>query len=229
MTPTTTSSTTPADTHPAARIRTLLTCGSAAGPLYIATVALQALTREGFDIRRHAASLLSNGDLGWIQIANFVVAGLLTIAGAGGLLRSGHGGTWGPRLIAVYGASLIAAGAFVADPALGFPAGTPDGPPATVSWHGIAHFAAGGVGFLCLIAACLVLARRFGTDGHRRWAAFSALTGVVYLVAFAGIASGQQRPGLNVAFTVAVVLGWVWLSALCARLRRQTGPDQRTR
>jgi hypothetical protein len=42
----------------------------------------QMLVRHGFDIRRHALSLLTNGDLGWIQILNFVLPGLLVIAGA---------------------------------------------------------------------------------------------------------------------------------------------------
>ena len=211
------------DSARANRAGTLLGCGIAAGPVYIATVGLQALVRDGFDIRRHAASLLSNGDLGWIQITNFVVAGLLTVAAAIGVrrvLRTGRGGTWGPRLVGLYGAGLIAAGVFVADPAFGFPVGTPDGPPATVSWHGMAHLVAGGVGFLGLIAACLVFARRFAAEGRRPWAACSAATGLLYLIAFAGIASGQQHAALNVGFAVAVVLGWTWLSALSALLRR---------
>ena len=37
-------------------------------------------------------------------------------------------------------------------------------------------------------------------------------TGVVFLVAFAGIASGAASPLVNLAFTAAVVLTWAWLS-----------------
>jgi len=232
MTHTTTLATAPSTSGRAGTIRTLLGCGVAAGPLYVTVVALQALLRDGFDIRRHAASLLSNGDLGWIQIANFLLTGALTIAAAVGIrraLRSRPGGTWGPRLLGLYGAGLIAAGTFVADPAFGFPAGTPDGPPATVTWHGVAHFGAAGVGFLGLIAACFVFARSFAAAGRRGWAAFSAATGAVYLVAFAGIASGQQIAALNVAFGVAVVLAWAWLSALSARLFRDAGHSGRGR
>jgi hypothetical protein len=229
MTHITTPSTRPAS-GPDSRIRTLLSCGIGAGPLYIAVVALQALTRDGFDIRRHAASLLSNGDLGWIQIANFVVTGLLTIAAAIGIrrvLRSQPGGTWGPRLIGVYGTGLVAAGVFVADPAFGFPVGTPEGPPAAVSWHGVAHFVVAAVGFFALIAACFVFARRFAASGQRRWTVYSAGTGVLYLGAFAGVASGQQIAALNVALAVAVVLGWSWISALSALLRRDGGLQAR--
>jgi hypothetical membrane protein len=61
--------------------RALLACGIVAGPLYIVLGLIQILIRPGYDITRHDLSLMSNGDLGWIQIANFLVTGLLTIAG----------------------------------------------------------------------------------------------------------------------------------------------------
>jgi hypothetical protein len=38
--------------------------------LYIAVVLIQALTRDGFDLTRHPARLLSNGDVGWVQITS---------------------------------------------------------------------------------------------------------------------------------------------------------------
>src|SRR5262249_14340506 len=65
----------------------LLTCGVVAGPLYLAVVLLQALTRTGFDLKRHPLSSLSLGHLGWIQIVNFVVTGLLVLACAAGMRR----------------------------------------------------------------------------------------------------------------------------------------------
>src|SRR5258706_13187457 len=98
--------------------RALLTCGVLAGPLYIVVGAAQMLIRPGFDPTRHDLSLMSNGSLGWIQITNFIVTGLLTVAGAAGMRRAlpaGHGRTWGPLLLAIYGLGLIGAGLFVAD------------------------------------------------------------------------------------------------------------------
>src|SRR5262245_49304406 len=159
----------------------LLTCGVIAGPLYIAVGVTQMFIRPGFDIRRHALSLLSNGDLGWIQIANFIVTGLLVIAGALGMrrgLRGSLGGAWGPLLLGRYGLGLVGAGFFNADPALGFPPGTPEDATA-ISWHGLMHFVAGGIGFLGLIAACFVFARRFAALKQPGWAAYSAATGVI--------------------------------------------------
>ena len=202
--------------------RTLLAWGAFAGPLYVLVGFGQAFTREGFDLRRHALSLLSNGDLGWIQIANFLVSGALTIAVAIGIrqtLRGRPAGTWGPWLVGIYGACLIAAGIFVADPAFGFPPGTPDGPPTAWSWHSTLHFASAGVGFLALIAACFVFVRAFAGRGERGWAAFSALTGVAFLAAFAALASGGGNESLSLAFAAAVVLVWAWMTLLAFRLR----------
>ena len=206
--------------RPAARSRrALLACAAAAGPLYVASGLTQALTREGFDLTRHPLSLLSNGALGWIHITTFLVAGLLTIAGAAGL-RGHLGSRWAPRLVALYGIGLIGAGVFVADPMDGVPVVTPPGPPEVVTWHGMLHFRTGGVGFLGLIGACLVFARRYARAGRRGWAVYSAVTGVLFTAAFVGIASGSASPVLNVSFGVAVVLGWTWLTVVALDARR---------
>lgn len=209
---------------PAVRVtRSLLGYGVIAGPLYVLVSLAQTLTRDGFDLSRHQWSLLSNGDLGWIQITNFVVTGLMIIAFAVGLrrvLRPGLGATWAPRLVGVYGASLIAAGAFRADPALGFPVGAPE-EVTEVSWHGILHFAAAGVGFGCLIAACFVLARRFSAEGRRGWALSGRVTGVLFLAGFIGVAAGAGSVGTNVAFVAAIVIVWAWISALSVHLYRR--------
>jgi hypothetical protein len=203
--------------------KTLLAYGVIAGPLYILVSVTQALTRDGFDLAHHEWSLLANGALGWIQITNLVVTGLMTVALAVGLrraLRPGRGGTWTPRLVGAYGVGLVGAGVFRADPALGFPPGTPQGA-AEVTWHGMLHFVSAGIGFVCLIAACLVIARRFAAEGRRGWARFSRATGVLFMAGFVGVASGGGSAGINLAFTVAVVLAWAWVSALAVHLYRR--------
>lgn len=199
--------------------RTYLTLGASAGPIYVVVATVQALTRTGFDIRRHPVSVLANGPLGWIQIANFVVTGLLVIAAAAGLRRARQAG-WGPRLLGVYGVGLVLAGVFVADPVNGFPVGAAAPPAGTISAGGLGHMVAGGLGFLAFVAACLVFARRFAHEGRRAWAAGSAATGIVFLGAFMGIASGVQNPAINLTFTAAVVIAWAWLTALTVSVRR---------
>jgi hypothetical protein len=205
--------------------RGLLACAIAAGPLYIVVGSIEALTRPGFDPTREDLSLLSNGAFGWVHIALLVVTGLLTIAGGVGMRRAlagGRGALWGPLLVGLYGVGLIGAGIFIADPARGFPPGTPADAHA-VSWHGLMHFISGGVGFLGLIAACMVFARRFVALKQKGWATYSVLTGVLFFAAFVGIASGSQQGGsilvvVTLAFTVAVILGWAWISAIAAGL-----------
>ncbi|WET78151.1 hypothetical protein P3102_29400 [Amycolatopsis sp. QT-25] len=44
--------------------RAWLACGAASGPLYFLTTLTQAAVRDGFDVTKHPASLLSNGDAG---------------------------------------------------------------------------------------------------------------------------------------------------------------------
>lgn len=205
--------------------RVLLSCGIVAGPLYVIMGVIEILTRPGFDPTRHDLSLMSNGDWGWVHISLLILTGLLTIAGAVGMRRVLHGtrgGTWGPLLLSVYGLGLIGAGFFIADPAHGFPPGTPANAHA-VSWHGLLHFISGGIGFLGLIAACFVFARRFATQRQRGWVVYSVATGVIYLAAFIGIAVGSNAVGVIttvviLAFSVAVVLGWAWISVLAAKL-----------
>lgn len=204
-------------TLPATRIstRALLTGGAVAGPLYVAIWLIQAFTRNGFDITRHPASLLANGGPGWIQTANFIVNGLLCIGAAVGLRRttSGRGRVWGPRLVAAYGFGLLLAAAFPADPAAGFPVGTP-ADYAEISTRGMGHFVAGTIGFSGLIAACLVFAAHYRDLGRRTLARFSTVTGILFFTAFAGLTAGAGSRPTIIAFDLAVILGWTWLSTI---------------
>ena len=182
----------------------------------------QALTRDGFDLSRHQWSLLANGTGGWIQITNFIASGLMLLALAVGVRRAlghGRGAKWAPRLIGVFGLSLVIAAVFRADPALGFPAGTPEGA-ASVSVNGVVHFAAAGIGFACVAAACFVLARRYTVDGRGAWARYSRATGVVFLAGFACVASGGGSAVANLLFTAAVILVFTWTTAVSLDLSR---------
>lgn len=204
--------------------RSLLGYGVLAGPFYVVASLIEATTRSGFDLTRHSWSLLENGSLGWIHRLVLGLAGLMVLAAAVGLwrvLRGGVGARAVPILVGGYGAGMVAAGIFTADPTDGFPPGTPAGQ-GTVSWHGLLHLASGGVGFLCLVAACMVLARRFAKAGEGRWSAVTAVVGVVFLAAFVGIASGGASRALVIAFTVAILITWTWFSTLHVRLYRDT-------
>lgn len=204
--------------------KSLLGYGVLAGPFYVIVVLVQALIRPGFSLAHDDASLLSNGSLGWIQIANFVVTGLMVIACAVGLRRalaSGRASVWGPILLGVYGLGLICAGIFVADPMYGFPPGSAAGRPTVITGHGMLHIVAAGIAFLCLVAACFVFSRRFAAEHRRGWTWFSRATGVAFLAAFAGLASGSNSPVVVLAFWAALILAWAWLGALAVHMYRR--------
>ncbi len=202
--------------------RSLLGYGVLAGPVYVVAALVQGLTRQGFDLLHEDVSLLSNGSLGWIQISNFILTGTFVILAAAGMARALHGrSTWGPRLLAAFGAGLIAAGIFVADPMNGFPVGTPAGRPVTISSHGMLHIAAAGIGFLCLVAACVVLARMFGRERRRSLMVYSLLTGIVFLLGFAGVASGSTSAAVVLGFWVGVVVAFSWIAAVSVHLYRR--------
>lgn len=198
--------------------RTMLAAGAVAGPLFLATVAAQMLLRDGFDITHHPISLLSLGDAGWVQIANFVVAGVLVIALAGGLRRvltSGRGSTWVPRLVGLHGVGLVAGGVFVADPGLGFPPGTPDSIPDSLTWHGTIHAVAPPLAFVALVGAAILMALRYRRQGRRGWARYTTVSAAACLLlpAWPDLDSASWRLALG------LVVGFAWVTAMALRER----------
>jgi Protein of unknown function (DUF998) len=167
--------------------RRLVAAGTLAAPLLVITWAIQAITRDGYDLTRHPMSLLALGSGGFVQIANFVVTGLLVIALGRGvrlLYRDGIGRTWVPRLIQLAGIGLVISGVFTTDPGAGFPEGAPEGMP-DFSVHGILH----EVGFVIVIvswtATLIILYRRFRREGNRPLVLATIGTFLVVLLLFA--------------------------------------------
>jgi hypothetical protein len=221
--------------RPTRRPNRLLITGLVAGPLFVVTFLVAGAFRAGYDPMRHPVSSLALGPAGWIQTANFLVAGALTLAFAVGLRRSlkpGPGATAGPVLIAVWAVSLLGAGVFVTDPVSGYPRGTP-AVPEPPSWHGIVHDLVFSLpGFACFAAAMLVFAYAFARRRAPWWAVYSALSGCAFVVLFFLTNAGfSQNPhwvataGLTQRLTVGV--GWLWLTLLAVHRMSQdrAAPD----
>lgn len=200
----------------------LLWCGAAAGPLYLVIGFVHASLRPGFDMTRHALSLLSLGDLGWIQIANFIGTGTLVMLGAVGarrVLHAGRGRTWVPILLGAWGMALVASGVFVADPSPDFPPGhaqTTNG----FSTTGLLHFVSGAIGFYALAGAALVLARRYWAEDRKGRSLYSAASATGFLLAFGAIASGEPSVAVMLTFYAAVAWIWLWHTTVFVDLRR---------
>jgi hypothetical protein len=204
--------------------RNLLRCGLAAGPLFIAASLTQAFTRQGFDLARHPISLLSLGAPGWVQIANFVVCGILYTFGAVGLrqaLGQSRGGTWGPLLVGVTGVGLIIAGVFTADPGAGFPPGAPAGAP-TMSWHGLLHELGFLLTFVAAIGASVVLARRYAAQRRRGWMVAALFTPVAALV----VAGWPDVDTLSVRLVITTAILFGFVTAVFAEVLTQGWIDQ---
>ena len=207
----------------AAVTRSLLGYGVLVGPFYLVVALTQAFLRDGFDLGRHALSLLANGPGGWVQTANFVLSGLMVLAAAVGFKR-----VLGPKSRAVrwflgaFGASMIVAAVFPADPVDGFPIGTPEGFPASISTTGLVHFAAGALGFIALAISCFFAASAMSRRKAPSFARLSFLSGLAVVLGFFG---GLAFPGGGIlGIWLAVLVGWTWLAVMSLHLYR-VAPD----
>jgi len=176
----------------------MVRAGIVAGPLYVVVSLIEVVSRDGFDPRRHAWSQLANGDGGWVHSATLIVSGLLIVLAA---YRWGRGRAF----LAVYGVSLVVAGVFKADPGRGFPPGTPENVPLSTS--GLIHFAAGGVGFVCLVVAC--------------WRAGSRVVGILFALAYVALVAGGGAAWSLLIFTAAVIMVSVWITVKSLQFAKQ--------
>jgi hypothetical protein len=209
--------------------RGLLCCGVAAGPVFVAVFLLEGAVREGYRPLRHPVSSLALGPRGWIQAANFTVAGTLFLAGAAGLAGTGDAvasSQPAPALIGAAGAGLIASAVFTTDPVSGYPPGTLDAL-TRPSRAGIAHNLAAVPVFLGVPAAALTCGWRSWRAGQRSFGLYCAGSGVAMLTSMvlAGAGFGQSprfvsRGGLFQR--VSIITGFGWLSVLSARALART-------
>ena len=231
-----TMSTPEVSSEPADRIATdVLLWGGVAGAVGFTVVFLvEGAVRNGYDPVRLAVSYLSLGDGGWVQVATFIVTGILVLGFAVGVRRAllgGLGATGVPVAIALAGAGLVIAGVFSTMPAFGYPPGTPDGFPSEIPATAYLHVLGALLLFGGLVAAPLLLARRLRADGARGAALGSVATAVVVLVFFgASSADPSGAPFFPTAAgllqRVAIVAGLGWLAWLgLSLLGRRAGPS----
>ena len=207
--------------------KSLLTAGIVAGPFWVILSFAQAFTRKGFDWVRHPASLLSRGDLGWLEVTAFVLAGVLYIASALGLKRAlqGIGRTWAPIMLGIFGIGMIIGGVFRADPALGFPPGTPLGIPATVSISSQIHGFAPILAFIALTMCFFILARRFFKQGKKVVAWLSILIGIGAIVAsnIPAMTADMKAGIFNfVPLWIGASVAFLWVSVLLTVIKKET-------
>ena len=206
-------------------VRNLLVCGVVGPLLFIVVFLIEGATRPGYSAWHNFVSSLSLGDLGWIQVLNFIVSGTLILCFAIGLrqaLHSGRGAMLAPVLLAIFAIGLIVAGVFVTDPSLGYPPGAA----LSKTMHGTIHGLAGLIVFNVLALACLVMGWRFVRErGMKGWAIYSFASGIlVWIFFYASTAmSAMDELGtmpdapVGLLQRIAIVVGWVWIALLAYR------------
>lgn len=188
----------------AAVTRSMLGWGVVAGPFYLIFGLTLALTRQGFDLTRDALSLLLIGNLGWLQWLNLVLAGLMTIVSAIGLLRTPKWSRTAGALVGVYGVCLVLSAIFPPDATEHFP---PDAGGGEFTTIGLLHFVFGGVGFVS-VAVATIIAGSWLNKRHERGALWSRIAGAVIVVAFIAGGALSQRPGGVGLIWITVLVTW---------------------
>jgi hypothetical membrane protein len=209
--------------------RVLILGGVVGPPLFVLVFLVEGAMRPGYDPVRLPLSLLALTGRGWVQTANFLLCGVLSVGLAWGLGMRPDSSRPLPRLgrilIALFGLGLIAAGVFPTGPGGGYPPGV-RGSSSDVTAHDVATL----VVFASLALAALVAARTGVRSGDRGWAATSAIAGVVLVVGFALMvvafsSRSELSPIGGLIQRLTVIVGWGWLMALA--LREAGGPGWR--
>jgi len=203
-------------------MRNLLYAGVVGPVLFIAAFLVEGFMRPGYSQWRNFVSQLATGEGGWVQVANFVVLGILLLLFSLGLrhaLRGSRGSIGAPILLAIVALATLGAGIFTTDPALGYPPGEPT----VQTARGLIHAVAGLFVFTVLPAAAFVMAWHFAAAPRSRpWVVYSILVGVVILVFFVlGIAaSDMEQSGTwanaptGIIQRIAIIAGWTWTAAV---------------
>jgi hypothetical protein len=208
------------------------------GPLlFVLTFSVEGWLRPEYHPLGMYISALSLGPRGWIQIANFMLFGVLLFAFSRATaveFADGIASRAGPRLL-----ELIAIGLFVSGPLVMDPMSTP---PRSMSPHGIAHQVFGAIVFALMPVTCVVFARRFRVDPAWRWfrpwtlaAAMMIVVGIVLLkIAQRGL---PPNPPSSLTLWIGLVQRWTavtfftWVVAFAAAIERltQTRDREKTR
>ena len=199
--------------------------GILAPALFVTTFMLEGWLRPGYQPLSTFVSALSLGPRGWIQIANFIIFGVLflvftRIVAAG--FQSGIASRAGLILLTIIASCYLLSGPFVMDPM-----GTPL---SQATLHGTLHGIFGAIVFTLMPITCFVYLRRFHSDP--KWKSMQWWTLALGTISAAGVillTIATKVPDQQNMFTdwlgliqrTAIVPFMVWLFIFALGLRKQ--------
>jgi hypothetical protein len=133
-------------------------------------------------------------------------------------------------VLTVTAVGMLAAGVFVADPGLAYPAGAPDALPlGTGTWHGQLHALAGFTVFFSLPLACGLMAAWFGRQrAERKWMLYTLVTLALGFTAFMASNITAMHGGPAGLFQrMSIIAYFTWLSLVAPHLERARPGSQR--
>lgn len=199
------------------KVGRLAAWGGVAGPLvFTAAWVVGSLRQAGLSPGEVQLSGLAADDASdpQVMIAGFAVLGACSVAFGAALRREVGHETTGPWLVMVGGGALIAAGVFRRDHMLLIVPGF-----SGESWHNQVHDVASFVAYAAMLAAPLVLARRFRASS--RWAVIARPVQVLALASVAALAlfaSGAVEPWNGTVQRAAVTLALAAEALIAARM-----------
>jgi hypothetical protein len=196
------------------------------GPaLFVTVFTLEGWLRPGYDPLSTFVSALSLGPRGWIQMANFMVLGILLFLFTRGVaieFPSGKASRGGLILLTIIAICYFLSGPFVMDPT-----GTPLN---QVTFHGTLHGIFGAIVFLLMPSSCFVYLRRFRADPN--WQSLQWWTlalGTISAVGVVLLTLSTKFPDLQSVFAgwtgliqrTAIVPFMIWIFIFALGLHRR--------
>ena len=153
---------------------------------------------------------------------NFVAVGVLAIGlyrGAKQSLQGRDGGIWIPRLCLTFGIGMIVAGIFPPEPMLGFPPGSPNTLPTSMSVNAALHGVGFFLAFTSLTATAFIFSARVARSSA--WRIYSTCTGLL-IPLLLGLGFVSQR-ATSIAFIVVGIVAFGWVDAISWSLLKRSG------
>lgn len=188
--------------------------GILAPVVFLGVSIVEGLLRPGYDMVGMFISALAMGPRGGIQIASFLVTGLLILllaCGVAAKFKTGKASRLGPILLGIIAVALFFSGPFVMDPV--------DVPAAEMSTHSRLHYFFGAFFFTLAPATCFVFWQRFRSDPDWKalewWTLAAGVIATMSMILLFSAARAPDPPNALNAYVGLIQRGIVFPFFLC--------------